>query len=272
MQGQIRREFVSTLDVAPTLLSIANIEVPSYCDGESFRKSATRNLLGSEGFRGRSIIFDNQWKYIKSYEPTDKFVFSESGWVRKRRLFMVPEALYNLSSDPEERQNLIHQNIPVLNRARRLYREYFNIGHAFELVIDDPNGVGWKVSLPRDLKVEVSRTSVAVETTETASLFEGSEPGRYVLTIRGDLRYEPSVDFGNREASILKTTQRLPVRISPDSLPLESGGEQTLLPITESGGVTLRRIYDDGQASRRIILGNPRFDAILRDWGYLNDQ
>lgn len=270
--AQERRDFVSTLDVAPTLLNAANLQIPAYCDGVSLQSKTEDRVLGSEGFKGRAIIFNRHWKYIRTYEPNDKIVHSKEGLGGKKRLFMVPEELFDLSSDSEETRSRITDRPELLTQARSLYRQYFNIGEAFELVIDDPSGKGWVANIPSGIHVESSRATVTVESVDAGKVARATEGGRFLLTLRGFLTTEPLVEIGGEKVFISKTTQRLPIQIPFSRLPLEVGGELSLLPLTDRAGAILRRIDDDGQAGRRMIVGNPKFEAVLREWGYLNDQ
>jgi hypothetical protein len=156
--------------------------------------------------------------------------------------------------------------------ARSFYREHYAIKDAFELVIDDPKGLGFTARFAAGSKVEASRSSVALRDEEGVLVATGGEPGRTLLTVRGTLAELPVVEVGGARTTLTMTAQRLPLQLAPSALPVETGGLQTLLPLADKGGALLRRIEDDGQGSRRIMTGNPRFEAVLREWGYLNDQ
>jgi arylsulfatase A-like enzyme len=267
-----RDDYVSTLDVGPTLLKWSRLQVPSYCDGVPLDVKPKRRVLGSEGFRARSILFDGRWKYVRTYEANDKVVYAPDGWSGKKRLFMVPEELFDLADDPEEGRNLLASEPELTKVARSFYREHYAIKDAFELVIDDPKGLGFTARFAAGSKVEASRSSVALRDEEGVLVATGGEPGRTLLTVRGTLAELPVVEVGGARTTLTMTAQRLPLQLAPSALPVETGGLQTLLPLADKGGALLRRIEDDGQGSRRIMTGNPRFEAVLREWGYLNDQ
>jgi arylsulfatase A-like enzyme len=129
---------VQSIDVAPTLLELAGVRIPSTMQGESFRAA----LEGRE-FAGRRHAFSenlwstyygnprcesvrtNEWKYIRYFANdrslfkdvtgsgdggavTDAMVAAYAGWLTStiRGEQPVYEELYNLRVDPDEAVNL----------------------------------------------------------------------------------------------------------------------------------------------------------------------
>lgn len=105
-QGEISREFINVLDVAPTLLELANIEHPRnflkravhplqgkslwpYLSGVSDRLHASSEAFGWE-FLGRRAIRKGKWKLLLLNDPWGK-----GRW-----------ELYNLETDPAESKDL----------------------------------------------------------------------------------------------------------------------------------------------------------------------
>jgi len=78
LAGEVNDEMISFIDLKPTLLSLAGIEVPEYVHGQPFlglqranpRRyiHAARDRLDTEYDRVRAVR-DKRFKYIKNYEP-----------------------------------------------------------------------------------------------------------------------------------------------------------------------------------------------------------
>ncbi|HLD41766.1 MAG TPA: sulfatase, partial [archaeon] len=96
-------EFVSTIDIFPTVFDIVGIEVPKDIDGVSLvplienSRSYEREFVKSELFglpghetKQQTAIFHNEWKLLE-VEP---------------EVETIPSGLYNLRTDPKEKKNL----------------------------------------------------------------------------------------------------------------------------------------------------------------------
>jgi len=77
--GTVNNEMISFVDFAPTILSLANLPIPNYMQGQAFlgakraktpRKyiHAARDRMDSEVDRVRAV-FDGRFKYLKNYMP-----------------------------------------------------------------------------------------------------------------------------------------------------------------------------------------------------------
>jgi hypothetical protein len=65
---------------------------------------------------------------------------------------------------------------------------------------------------------------------------------------------------------------RLPLKVAYADLPREQAGRFTLMEPGPKPEAFLRRVEANGQDSRHLVTGNPRFEKVLREWGYLNDK
>lgn len=101
----------SHLDIMPTLLDLADIDLPSDLDGVSLRPL----------FEGRPL--DRKARFLEYHPRTDPRLYNHSivtdGW----RLTLYPESgadwgeLFDLEADPEEHHNLFH------DPAHRIHRD-----------------------------------------------------------------------------------------------------------------------------------------------------
>ncbi|MDO8966297.1 sulfatase-like hydrolase/transferase [Algoriphagus sp.] len=116
-------ELILNIDLMPTVLDLANIEVPSNLDGKSFK-----NLLGFEknknsiwrefvfyeapipvhGTKPHYAIRTKEWKLIQTFDENepDKLIFEE---------------LYDIKNDPDEMHNLVMDSTkePILESLRK---------------------------------------------------------------------------------------------------------------------------------------------------------
>jgi len=137
--GEVSDQFVSFVDLGPTLLELAGVEIPEGVDGSPFlgkeSKGGTRNAKISYGYADR---FDEKYdlvrtirkgsiKYMRNYQPfnvdglqnnyryrclayqqwRDMFRAGELNEIQSRFFLpREPEALYDLEKDPYETRNL----------------------------------------------------------------------------------------------------------------------------------------------------------------------
>ena len=156
--GKQHDEFISNIDVLPTILELVGKEVPEHMNGRSFLP-----LLRGEPYEGREHIFSEmtwhdiynpvrsirtkKYKYIRNfwhlprvYLPTDVFV-SESGR-EVRELFGCPprprEELYDLDNSPQEDENVVLE--PRYQEVRReLSRDLYDwMNNTNDPLLDGP--------------------------------------------------------------------------------------------------------------------------------------
>ena len=106
--GQVVDELVSLIDLPPTLLATAGLEVPGYMRGRPLHGLADGTARGwrdevfiqiSESHVGRALR-TARWKY--SVRAPDK-----KGWEDSESSRYVEDFLYDLDNDPHERDNLV---------------------------------------------------------------------------------------------------------------------------------------------------------------------
>lgn len=147
--------FVNFIDLAPTVLNLANIEVPDEIDGQAFlgkgiskRKVNKRNTSFSHADRFDEkydlvrAIRVGKYKYIRNYQPFNIdglhnfYRYRMLAYQEWRHLYYagqlnpsqaaffeprLPEALYNIEEDPFETNNLIADD--QKNRAAKKLRK-----------------------------------------------------------------------------------------------------------------------------------------------------
>lgn len=157
--GTVTDRLVSFVDMAPTVLSLAGIEIPSHMQGRAF--------LGPQAGEPREYIYairdrmderydviravrDHRFKYIRNYMPHKPYAqfldYAERGPTLQSiralheagrlsgppALFLRPEKpveeLYDTKNDPHEIHNLADdpQYRDHLERLRRVHREWMN--------------------------------------------------------------------------------------------------------------------------------------------------
>ncbi|MEM7698243.1 MAG: sulfatase [Verrucomicrobiota bacterium] len=102
--GQTLSQVVANIDVAPTLLDFAGVEIPDHFDGESMKSILTGE---SDEFR-EAVLYEYYWERNYPQTPTMHAVLGERyKYIRYHGIWDVDE-LFDLENDPEERINLIN--------------------------------------------------------------------------------------------------------------------------------------------------------------------
>jgi arylsulfatase A-like enzyme len=110
MGGKIINELVSLIDLAPTILQIAEIKIPDYMKGKRLQNLVEKEdaswkdeifIQISESQVGRAIR-TKRWKFAVEAPKKSGFLYAKSDKY-------VGQYLYDLESDPYERNNLIDQ-------------------------------------------------------------------------------------------------------------------------------------------------------------------
>ena len=152
--GTIDQQLISSIDLAPTVLSLAGIKPPAYLNGQAFlgkfrskapRKYvfAARDRMDTEYDRVRSVR-DKQYRYIRNFMPEKPYyqeieyrlsIPSMKEIIQLRNLNMLPvttanwfktkpaEELYDVQADPYEFNNLAEnpQFVQQLHTLRKAY-------------------------------------------------------------------------------------------------------------------------------------------------------
>ncbi len=124
-EGQVNRSLASSVDLMPTLLDLAGVEIPDGVDG----KPMTDALLGKTD-TVRTRVFTNvmntgimvregDWKWVLNWQPA-------ADGARER------DELYNLAADPWETTNLADRETEVADRMRNRILEWLvETGHPY---------------------------------------------------------------------------------------------------------------------------------------------
>ncbi len=150
--GAVSEELVSLVDLAPTVLSLAGIDIPVHLQGQAFlgpRKAAPREYVFAardrfdEAYDMVRAVSDGRFKYIRNYYPLQPYVlwipyrnnspimqellrlYAEGGLEGpQKNWFQFPrpaEELYDTQADPFELNNLANdpEYANQLNRLRQ---------------------------------------------------------------------------------------------------------------------------------------------------------
>ena len=268
-EPKIVDDWVSGLDIGPTLGALSDMAVPSWCAGISllpYLQDSQLNLskfrtLVSEGFRRRSILWAGRYKYIRSYQPTNKKMYKAGDYSRKETQVFTVEQLYDLHDDPAETNN-IEDNLDLLHKIRDVFRHQFDIGIDYELVIENPQGVEVEVTLG---------SSSAAPTGQPAHKHKTSEK-RKIFKIAASQLTDIQVTAGDRDLQVKTTSLRLPISVRHlEGTPAELSLNRDHPPPSGQLEAFVRKIESGDMPTRTIVTGNPKFQEILREWGYLND-
>jgi hypothetical protein len=210
-------------------------------------------VIGSEGFEGRSILFENRYKYIRCYRSTDKRFYRPDHFSTLFYSFFAEEQLYDLQQDPGERHNLIN-HLELRNQAHTLFQKFFRITYTYQLVIENPEG--------KEITVADHQGSLLHHSREKRVLILNDELGNRTFTVRLDQTLLP----------LHLTAMRLPNLLASEALPIESKGEEHLLSPNTKAFAYLQRVENENLQERKIMAHDPTFEKILRDWGYLHEN
>ncbi|MEC5128711.1 sulfatase-like hydrolase/transferase [Verrucomicrobiales bacterium BCK34] len=155
MRGRRSDEFAQSIDIAPTLLDYAGIDIP-----DTFQGKSLRGLIDEEGAPVHEFIFtenlwsthfgnpriesvqDKQWKYIRYY-ANESFPASKKVQVAKEMGFPVNKMLYAVSD--EYIATYRHYAESSLAGAEPIYEELYHLAEdpdELHNVIDDSQHAG----------------------------------------------------------------------------------------------------------------------------------
>lgn len=104
--GEVRSDLVSTIDIAPTILSYAGLPIPDAMQGA--------DLLGRSAVPAERQRIFAQYRNKRYAVRTPRWKFISSG----------PPELYDLSSDPDEQVNLAQREPDRVEEFRRLVERW----------------------------------------------------------------------------------------------------------------------------------------------------
>ena len=278
---------VSGLDTGPTMLEMSGISAPPWCTGRSlvpyFNKNSApegsgqlhSRTLGFEGFKRRGIFFDNRYKYIRQYSPVEKRIYPPGEYRGRMVNYFAEELLYDLRNDPGEQNNLSQKAPQLRLRAKEVYQDYYQSEAIWELVITNPG----REKL--DITADNSEFFRADKSDQKPSVVLRNGKIRITPEIRERYLWRspvspvslPRILVGGKEVPVRMTGMHLPLsleamaRLSPEN---PDAGES---PVPENKPAAWIRKAPGGNVhKRKIQAGNPTFDRLLQEWGYLNNN
>ncbi|MGE4208902.1 MAG: sulfatase [Oligoflexales bacterium] len=265
------QRYTSTIDIGPTLLKLADIKGGDWCEGKPLIPLRTKpdDIIGSEGFRERSIIFDQRYKYIRAYAPTEKRFFGPEDYVGRETQIFIEERLHDLQSDPLEARNVDLSERKLLHHARDLFREYYGVKTRTELVIESPKQADFKVKIFGEVEVAPHDSYVAKPDSDGIEI-SGSFSDRQVIPIGVKSLAKVEVTVNARPIPITFTSYRIPISLDEWRKTLPEM-HSSLLDFNKTN-VYLRKVEDDEVKKRKIVANQPEFEKILREWGYLHED
>ena len=245
--------WVTAQDIGPTLLALHGLPQQGHCRGGSLLNPAKNSdVFGTEGFRARAVIWGGRYKYIRNYAVTNKRFYRPGVWAGEKIQTLIPEQLYDLQEDPTETTNLVDSQRELLVQARQIYHDYYNEQTRYELVLEAKGKFYYRFG-------------------QNGESVPGEATDRVLLSVVPPLQ---EVFIDDRPVPVLQTRHRLPSRLSIQDLPLEMPGPHPLQAYDSRLGpiAYIRRVATTNIRARTIVSTNEEFDAVLREWGYLNDQ
>ena len=119
---------VTNLDLAPTFLDFAGVDLPAQFEGQSLRPLLTGER-SEEDWQPLPFVYEYYWEWTFPQTPTTfAITYDEIKYIQYHGLWDLEE-LYDLNEDPQERINLIHDENyldALLERRRLLYEALEN--------------------------------------------------------------------------------------------------------------------------------------------------
>lgn len=130
---------VSLIDLSSTLCDILNIKRPSSFKGENLFNRSNSPVFHQTGLGKRKSIFSSEVPLIEYCEIENinqcKTAFQFDSWKYILNFDNKEEELYNLSSDPEEQNNLLRSERPeILFQMRNIMNEFLEKNPLLSLV------------------------------------------------------------------------------------------------------------------------------------------
>jgi arylsulfatase A-like enzyme len=124
IKGKLLQQLVLNIDIAPTILDMAGIEVPKVMNGKSMLP-----LLKNPESDFREDFFMEHDSVVNAENPIpDSYGIRTKEWKYIRYVNAKPEVeeMYHLSTDPREMKNLIDNEnfIQVKNELQKRLKEY----------------------------------------------------------------------------------------------------------------------------------------------------
>jgi arylsulfatase A-like enzyme len=268
-------DFVSSLDIGPTVLSLFGLTKPEWCDGVSLlskEELKDRSIIGAEGEGQRTIFLEKRYKYIKSYEKSEKRITPATGYFTKNASIFIKEQLFDLNNDPDENVNLVSSKNEVLNKTRQAFNTYFEIHDTASLIIDNPKGEKVEVIFSQDL-FDLLEKKESLEKKGALWRFESLGVKRTVFQFKQLPSTSPRIFIADKALPLRYSSIKLPLHAlsSLKSFPGEEFNPDAV-PISREASAFLVKTKSDQTMLRKLSFGNSQFENIFKEWGYLVDE
>lgn len=267
--------YVSSLDIGPTILDMFDIASPPWCSGLSLvasdEDSLKNRVVASEGFSQRAIFSESRFKYIKSYATSKRSLVTPSGFLRANADVFAGEQLFDLEKDPGEQVNLLSRDDQTLQLMQDYFQDYFGIFEQLELVIDAFQDEPVEVLFSVDDKEKLFLDEQYTENSE-GILFQDRGGKRLRIPFREAPHALPQVKIGGSTIQVTYTSYHLPLSGFLDNLPVEREPNLEGRPLTSKNAAFFVKSPKDPRKGQKIEIGNPQFERLFREWGYLNDN
>lgn len=277
--GKEIQDFVQVLDIGPTLLDGSRLATPEWCQGKSLMSyiegapanNLAQRTLGVESFQGRGIVWDNRYKYVRSYTPVKKILTIPDRYTPEWTEVLIPEQLYDLKNDPNEEVNLAVTQPDMLDTARVKYDDYYLVLNEYQLVMESDQPVSYRIWIDGKPQLILPDGARSHEFAEGVRVL-GDFKGRLVLRMHNFPAGKLTVNFNEAKRDILMTSLALPIDVNQvKKMPAERNLTKLDGPVVGQR-VILRKAVFDELGDRSIQKVNSEFEAVLREWGYLNDN
>ncbi len=277
----VHEHFVSNIAIGPTILELTATPIPSYCEASSLLPQISerptvenlKNIIGLEGFRMRGILFDQRYKYIKSYETTEKRLYSEDKLGHQKSFVLEPEQLFDLIQDPQEEHNLIDIDSELKTIARQKFAQHYGFTQGYKITVY-PDKTSELAILLRGVSPSAIRGygSLSVKSLGAYTEISGSISTATEIFIDGALEEWPKIFLNSSYVSQYATRTQLPLE-NISAIPTEiTSSDHVAGSYENEASIVISRVYFDNMKSRMIKSGNIEFEAVLRQWGYLQDD
>ena len=118
-KGEVSDAMIANIDVAPTLLGLANLSIPDWIDGKSFRELLSEPV--NQHKERASLLYEYYWEPQYPQTPTTFCLRNQRFKFIQYHGIWDTDELYDLEKDPEESVNLInHEKYKGTVKAMRL--------------------------------------------------------------------------------------------------------------------------------------------------------
>ncbi len=115
-KGRVVDDVVANIDIAPTILDIANVKAPDNYDGSSFLPLASGKKPAKA--RSKSFVYEYFWEYNFPYTPTTFAIRNNHYKYINYYGLWDTEELYDIQNDPHETTNLIDSKDPDIIKTK----------------------------------------------------------------------------------------------------------------------------------------------------------